>query len=610
MHRPKRILGQGTLLLLAVLVGTSLVRAGDGYHNYANLTKALRKLASAYPELVRLESIGKSSEGRDLWLLEITDRASGRSGDKQGVFVVGSLEGHHVVGSELALGVAEKLVRDYSRVDSVTQLLKTRVFYILPRANPDGAEFMFRAVRWEHAENTMPWDDDFDDTADEDGPDDLNGDGWITQMRVRDPEGDYRVDPKNPRLLVKADRAKGERGEYKLYTEGVDDDGDEAYNEDGPGGISPDRNFPRDYPYNKPGAGRYQLQTPEARAIVDFLLTHRNIGVTLAFCLHDNLVNPPRAERNSRGQFGPRSGTDDRSRRRMFGRRPAAGVNPDDIPYYEHLSKVYKRLLSVKGEPLVQTEKPAGAFFQWAYFQYGVPSFATVGWFPVLPREREAAKDTTGRRGVGARSVTPDRAGTGARRPGHLRMAADAKKREPRNADAKWLKWLKTYRGGYGFVEWSPIQHPQLGEVEVGGFLPFVRTNPPDSALARLVHGHTRFVALLGSSLPEIKIADLKVTPLGGGVARVELSVENDGYFPTVLAHAARARAVKPTRVEVKTEAKVLGGKKITFLDPISGSGGRVKVEWIFRGEKGTPVNFRVVSEKAGVVEATVRLPG
>ncbi|NOZ57173.1 MAG: hypothetical protein GXO73_10360 [Calditrichaeota bacterium] len=610
MHLTKRVWAPAALAFLVGTSSLSLARADTGYHSYASLTEKLKSLASAYPRLVHLESIGKSSEGRELWLLEITDHTAGKPADKPGVFVVGNLEGHHVVGSELALGVAEELANGYGQIDSVTQLLKRRVFYILPRANPDGAEFMFRKVRWEHPANTMPWDDDFDDVADEDGPDDLNGDGWITQMRVRDPEGEYRQDPKDPRLLVKVDRAKGERGQYKLYTEGVDDDGDEAYNEDGPGGINPDRNFPRDYPYNKPGAGRYQLQAPEAKAIVDFLLSHRNVGVALAFCLHDNLIHPPKAERGSRGQSGLRSKMDSRSRRRMFGRKPAAGVNTKDIPYYEHLSKVYKHLLNVQGEPLVRTEKPAGAFFQWAYFQYGVPSFATVGWFPTLPRERKAVKDTTGRKGTGARSGMPGRAGRGMRRPERPEMAGAPKGREPENADAKWLKWLKKYRGGYGFVEWKPVQHPQLGEVEVGGFLPFVRTNPPDTALPRLVVGHTRFVALLGASLPEIKIAEVKATPLGGGVVRVELTVENDGYLPTVFAHAARARAVKPTRVEVETKAKMLSGRKITFLDPIPGSGGRAKAEWIFRGKKGTRVRLRVVSEKAGTVETTVKLPG
>ena len=578
------------------------VRAG--YHDYKSLSAELKSLASAHPNLVRLQSIGKSSAGRDLWLLEITDRRAGKASGKSGVFVVGNLEGQHVLGSELALGVARSLVEAYGRVDSVTQLLKTHVFYILPRANPDGAEFMFKKVRWEHPANLMPWDDDFDDVADEDAPDDLNGDGWITQMRVRDPEGEYRADPKDPRLLVKVDRAKGERGEYKLYTEGLDDDGDEAYNEDGPGGINPDRNFPRDYPYNQPDAGRYQLQAPEAKAIVDFLLDHRNVGAALAFCLHDNLVEPPKAKRAARAGAGT-GGETGRRMRRMFSRKPAAAVNSKDVPYYEHMSKIYKRLLNVKGKSLVRTQKPAGAFYQWAYFQYGVPAFATVGWFPTLPGEGKTPGDS-----AAARKGKP------ARRPGfspemrkamRARMAGNSKVAD-RNPDADWLKWLQKYRDGFGFVDWKPVRHPQLGQVEVGGFLPFVRCNPPDTALPRLVTQHARFVALMASSLPRIKIAELKVTPLGGGVARVEMTVENDGYFPTVFAHAARARAVKPTRVEVQTKADLLSGRKITFLDPIPGSGGRAKAEWIFRGEKGAKVHFRVVSEKAGTVETTATL--
>lgn len=111
-------------------------------------------------------------------------------------------------------------------------LLQKRTFYLVPHLNPDGAETMFWKAVWARAGNPTPWDDGFDDVTDEDGPEDLNGDGLVTLMRVKDPWGDYLPDPAEPRLLKRADRGKGEGCVYKLYLEGVDNDGDEEYNED------------------------------------------------------------------------------------------------------------------------------------------------------------------------------------------------------------------------------------------------------------------------------------------------------------------------------------------------------------------------------------------
>lgn len=574
--------------------------AGQAYHNYEELVEEMRRLAEEHPQLVQLRSIGKSVEGRELMLLTIGDRSEGDPDSRPALFLVGNLEGNHVVGSEIALGVARQLVEAFSQTDSVRKLLQERTVYVLPRANPDAAERMFAKVKWEQVENLLPWDDDHDDLTDEDAPEDLNGDGWITQMRVRDPEGEYLPDPKDPRLLVKADPAKGQTGQYKVYTEGLDNDGDEIYNEDGPGGINLDRNFPHAYPYHKPGAGRYQLQAPEARAIVDFMLAHRNVAAVLAYCLHETLAESPQAGQpqgeRARAQAGAGQQQSESQSRRRFARRPATSIHEQDLPYFQHASEVFRNVMGIKGKGLVEAARPEGAFFQWAYFHYGVPAFATVGWYPVLERASQAKGDTAQASG---------RQGTRRFPPG---MDRGRSARGEESVESKWLKWFEANTGGAGFVDWKPVDHPQLGQVEIGGFLPFARTNPPDSLLPDLIVGHARFCATLASWLPQIEVLSADVKKLGSGAYELTVKVRNRGYFPTVLAHAERARAVKPTRVEITTEAELLSGRKIAFLDPIPGSGGVAEARWILRGKVGQTVRIVVVSEKGGVIEKRVKL--
>ena len=116
-----------------------------------------------------------------------------------------------------------------------------------PLLNPDVAQAYFSKTRYERRRNGLHMDDDLDDLVDEDGPDDLNKDGLITQIRVKDPEGTMIPDPSDAKLMRKADSKKGEKGIYKIYTEGLDNDGDGLYNEDPPGGVEINRNFPHDF---------------------------------------------------------------------------------------------------------------------------------------------------------------------------------------------------------------------------------------------------------------------------------------------------------------------------------------------------------------------------
>ena len=305
--------------------------------------------------------------------------------------------------------------------EAVQAALADHVFYFFPRLNPDGAEAMFARVKSDRKTNTRPYDDDNDGRIDEDGPEDLNGDGYITVMRVADPFGAYMIDPDNDRLMKRADATKGETGGYKLYWEGTDQDGDGFINEDGPGGVDLNRNFQHAYPYWQADAGLHMVSEVETRALMDFAVSHRNIGAILTFGETDNLVTPPDsrgavagakvpdlpifadasnadvfsvgvfAAGGGGGGFGGRGGRggggggvylrgaqvgadNDPS----SGTRPSTTVATQDLVYFTAISDAYKRITGIENVPTHRT--PEGAFFQYGYFQYGVPSFSTLGW--------------------------------------------------------------------------------------------------------------------------------------------------------------------------------------------------------------------------------------
>jgi len=287
------------LITAAVLFGLGatmgLAQDFGKYHTYAELTSMLQTLAKANPALVKLESIGKTLEKRDIWALQIANPAGLPLAERPGLLIAANFEADHLVGSELAVFIADYLVKNSTTNAAVKQRLNESVIYVVPRVNPDGAEAMWAPLKWARRTNVKPTDEDNDGRIDEDGPVDLNKDGLITVMRVKDPNGAFIVDPDEPRLMRRADPKKGETGQYSLYWEGIDNDGDGFIAEDGPGGVNINRNFMHEYPYYKPEAGRNMVSEAETRAMLEFMVAHRNIGAILTFGESDNLIVPPNA---------------------------------------------------------------------------------------------------------------------------------------------------------------------------------------------------------------------------------------------------------------------------------------------------------------------------
>jgi hypothetical protein len=290
--------GVATMVAAGLALGTGGVArlaAADytRYHTYDELTAALRELAKTHTNLARLVEVAKTREGRSVWAIEIGNPAGTPLAERPALLIAANLEGDQVIGSELALFVAEALLTGYATNPAIKQRLDAHVFYILPRVNPDAAELMFAPLKTGRKTNAAKIDNDNDGRLDEDGPEDLNKDGVISMMRVKDPLGPYMIHPDDPRLLRRADAQKGERGGYAVYWEGTDNDGDGFYNEDAAGGVDINRNFQHQYPYYQVDAGPHMASEAETRGVLDYVVARRNIAAVLTFGESDNLIAPP-----------------------------------------------------------------------------------------------------------------------------------------------------------------------------------------------------------------------------------------------------------------------------------------------------------------------------
>lgn len=399
--------------------------AFDRYHRPEELSAALQDLARANPGFAKAHVLAKSPGGRDLVLLEVGPETAKTAKTLPAVFVAADLDGIVPISGEAALWLAKS-------VCAKADLRADRTWYILACGNPDAAALYFAKPLRLDSRNARPTNDDQDDAVDEDGPDDLDGDGIITQMRVKDPEGAWIAVPGEPRLMKKADGTKGEKGVWKLYSEGLDNDRDGQFNEDGPGGISLGTAFPHLFPYHTPDAGPWSGSEPETFALLKFFDLHREIGLSFVFGESNFCLNPPRAGRKGDADLNQIKVPErvagfinaDPTRTYTMAEiielvKPlvpqgmevteglvagflglGAAVNPleEDLKFYKELSDKYKEFLKaakLDGKRLEPAPGKDGSLELYAYYQLGLPSFALDFWTLPEVKEEKAADELT-----------------------------------------------------------------------------------------------------------------------------------------------------------------------------------------------------------------------
>lgn len=535
-----------------------------GYLDHDALGKALAKLAAEHPKVAAVESLAKTGEGRDLWLVTLARKADGPAAPRRpAILVVANLEADHLVGSQVALGVAEALAAAADDPASeVGKLFERANLYILPRLNPDGAERLLKGTRLDLRTNLRPVDRDRDGRLAEDGPDDLDGDGLILRMRRKDAaKATLVADEKDPRILRKAEPIKGEKAVYVEEAEGLDDDGDGAFNEDGPGGVNLNRNWPFKWTEFEPETGVWPTGEPETLALVKFAVEHPELVAVLTYSLNDNL--------------------------RADDSRKDAGIDGGDAPFFADLTKLYNQAIAPPktaegkdGPPPPALDRSGattdGALAEWAYHQFGVLGLSARPWSgPEIP------------------------------------APAEGQPAPPADGEARWLYWNDKVANGAAFVPFREIDHPKLGKIEIGGWKPGVRLNPPADRVGELAKSQTAFVADLLKKVPALAIPAAKAEAKGGGVFQITATVENAGAWPTALAQGLRTRTAAPVMVRLKLPegAKLLGGKAIDRVESLAGNGGRQEFRWLVLAPAGAKtIAVEAETPKAGRVRKDVDL--
>ena len=516
-------------LLTLLLCASWTMASAQDYSNAAGQQARLQALSKTHPQLVTLKSLTKTSGGKDIWLLTI---GTGKTETKPAIAVIGGVEGNHLMGTELAIGFAENLLAK-AGTDSVKNLLAKTTYYVFPNMSPDAMEQYFASLKYERMGNAVETDDDRDGKLNEDAMDDLDRNGKITWMRVSSPIGDYRLHPDDPRVLIKADSTKGERGQYLLLQEGMDNDKDGKLNEDGAGGIAFNKNLTYMHRTFAAGAGDYPASEKETRALLDFLYDAFNVYAVVSFGSNNNLSTPI--------AFNPAAAQ----------QRITAGWAEADTRANSAVSELYNKTTGLKDAP--KTNTTGGDVLSWGYFHYGRLSFSTPGWW--IPKAK------------------PD-------------TAKKEKAFTIEDASANALRWF-SQQGITEFTEWSTVNHPDYPgqKVEVGGLSPFVLFNPPYKMAADAVKKHTEFLVRLASLQPEIIVMNLKTEKLGNNLTRVTADIVNKGLLPTHSKIGERSYFVKKMKVALNTTGKqeVVGGKKIQLFNGMAGNSSQ-QVSWLVKG--------------------------
>jgi murein tripeptide amidase MpaA len=560
----------------------------DTYYRYADLTRILHDLAAAYPQLLRVESGGRSFEGRDVWIATITSGATGSDTDKPALWVDGNIHATEVAGSMTCLYLVQYLVGAYGSDPDVTRCLDTRVFYVCPRLNPDGAEWALADVPRLIRSSTRPYPYDEAPVGGLERQD-VDGDGRVLTMRLLDPDGSWKVSDLDPRLLVRREAAETGGDYYRLLPEGLLEhyDGSLIKLQRRKEQLDLNRNFPAGWrqEHEQHGAGPFPASEPEVQAAVRFVASHPNITGAVAFHTYSGALLRP------------------------YSHQADEALPPEDLWTYQ---KIGARGTELTGYPNISVfhdfryhpkEVITGAFDDWMYDHGGVFAWTVEIWSP----QRQA--------GIGEYKFI------------------EWYREHPVEDDLKLLKWNDDVLGGNGFVPWYPFQHPQLGAVELGGWDGlYTWSNPPHALLEQEIE---RFPAWLTWHLlisPLLEIYEASATPLGNDTWRIRLVVHNTGWLPSYVTKRALdnklARGVVceielPAQARLETgaprvELGQLEGRAYKPVTPSSwaGWGGdvtddRAKVEWVIRAPAGTVVKLMAQHDRAGRARTQLALePG
>jgi len=549
------------------------------YYTYDTLTRILHDLVEAHPRLAQLESIGKSYEGRELWLVTLTNQATGPAIEKPAYWIDANTHAGEVTGSTVALYTIWSYLTSYGSDEKVTNVLDRSAIYVLPRLSVDGAEKYLTTPYYLRSSTRLhPYEDERDGLY----PEDIDGDGQILDMRIKDPNGPWKCSEKDPRIMRRRDIDE-EGGEYyQLLSEGL------IRNYDGytipvappREGMDINRNYPYEWaPENvESGAGPYPFSEPETRAEAEFWRTHHNINGVLTYHTTSGVILRP------------------------YGTQPDENMHTDDLDVYKLIGELgtkytgYPSVAVYHGFRYHPKEVMHGAMDDFGYDYHGWFGFTTELWD--MPTEA----------GIGPRDFIA-----------WFRW-------HPEEDDLKLMKWNDEVMEGEAFENWRPFDHPQLGPVELGGWKgKLYEQNAPLKYLPDMCKKHSRFTLSHASLNPYLSLRALDINRQSENVYRVVAVIENNGFLPTYTSQKALERNdARPIEAELQLPEGVslISGERRQELGQLEGRSNKIwswwggasptdnrrKVEWVFKASPGSRVELTVQAQRAGVVRRTITL--
>jgi len=543
----------------------------DRFLRYADLTEHVQQLAADHPDLVELESYGTSHEGRNLWLLTVTDRSTGPHDEKPAHWVDANIHATELTGSVAALHLVHHLVTKFADGDpTVVEALRTRTFYVAPRVNPDGAELALAdsPTYLRSSVRPWPWPDGHRWPGHQEH--DVDGDGRILTMRIPDPNGAWVEHPDEPRMMVQAPiDGVTDRPRYRLLAEGAihDFDGFTIPTPRDPRGLDLNRNYPAGWGTSVAGSGDHPLSEPEIDAVVRAITARPNICGFNAYHTYGGVLLRPSSTKAD------------------------SALPPVDVWVWKQLAERGTSLTGYRAHSVFddftwdKSVTMSGASDDWAYEHLGVFGWTTEFWDVIA-------------------AATGERASTDVWYVGPTDEQQLAV-----------IRWADEHAPG-SYVPWRPFDHPQLGPVEIGG-VDHVHLfgNPPLALLRDEVAPHADFAVFQALASPRLEVLDVHVEPLGDETWRVQAGVANTGWLPTdVTAWARQQHLVLPVTVELTGDVALVSGPARIQIGQLEGrsalrlngwaqndgTADRAVASWVVRGAAGAEVTVEAVHQRAG----------
>lgn len=556
----------------------------DCYYNYKQITDTLVKLREENSDITRLSSLATTPQGREIWLLEITDKSTGDFADKPAIYVEGNIHAGEVTGSMSVMYFLDTIFSNRNE-KSVEDMLKNYTVYAVPRLSPDGSENYLTTA---FTVRSSP--KDYVYTSDMPGLNkkDIDGDGVIRMMRVKSDYGAWKVSKLDDRLMTRrlADDIEGDF--YNVFDEGeiIDFDGINIVN-------APIRNgndFNRNYPFcwetehKQRGAGDYPLANAETKANAEFLMTHPNVCFVLD--MHtaggQNLYTPGYKTRK------------ESIKEDVFLNKTLALMAEKENTY--PAINIYDEYLPQGFEGGIY-----GSFCDFCHFMVGVPTIAIECW------------DLNVRAGI--EMLYPPK--------------AEISEQEQEENAHKVLKWAdENVAKEDGFMPWTSFEHSQLGTVEIGGYNnKYIRQNPPKKLLHQEAEKHSRFMHRAVKTLPRVNFDDIKVTAVQADVYKIEVIVGNKGFMPSyALKESLKNKGFKELSLQITGDIEIINGKQEEKIGHLGGLMNmqtentpvgaytsqsmelRKKVQWIVKAEKGSEITVKCSGARIGKIQTTITI--